>query len=53
MTHAGGHTAEENNGYVVFIIDIHGSAGKKGGGEEGCVTPPAPTPFIGRLLDGY
>jgi hypothetical protein len=36
----------KNNGYVVLILNVHGSAGKKGGGEGGAVTPPSPTPFL-------
>ncbi len=35
VTHHEGNTEEENNGYVVFKWNIHGSAGKWGGGEGG------------------
>jgi hypothetical protein len=43
----GEYTEGENNGYVVFELNIHGSAVEKGG--EG-VTPPALTPSDRRLL---
>jgi hypothetical protein len=36
---------EGNNGHVVFKGDIYGSAGKKGDGEGGGVSPPALTPI--------
>jgi hypothetical protein len=43
---------EENNGYVVFKCNIHGSAGKyRGGKGGGVITPRAIIPFYSRLLD--
>ncbi len=41
---------EEQKGYVVFILNLHISAGKGAGVMRGGVTPPAPTPFYNRLL---
>jgi hypothetical protein len=43
-----GNIEKENNGYVVFKWDIHGSAGKWGGGGEALLRPTTI-----RLLDRY